>query len=716
MKRYLCTVLALLISLSGMVFAAESIPSVPSVPTGGDVWDGTATALTQSDLTEKDGTYYYKISTAEQLAYVAQQAGDWLGYNYILANDLILNDTDLFADDLDYTSLKRWTAWGNNQTTGFSGIFDGAGHTISGFYGNCLFRLVKGTVMDLTVVNSRISSCAGLSSVGGITGAFYGGRITGCTFSGRVSFNGYGMDYASGVGGIVGEMGSSSSSSVYNCTVFGSINSKRAGGIVGNIRYGSVSGCTNYASVTSTSFAGGIAGAVEGSVSSCKNYGDVIAEYAGGIAASGSGSVSYSKNYADVTGTSDSSGYVGGIRGLASEGAGTGNSNYGDVSGGIYTGGIAGVVHTAFSVTYSSNHGSVTGKGTTGGIAGECGKVEHCANTGFVRGGDLTGGIAGKLSTATDCYNVGAVVGTGYVGGISAKAESNTFTTCYNAGPVGGGTNVGAIAGKSDHIWSKSRFTNCYYEKGRLTAFPDVPDGTGVTGLTASEMKAQASFTGFDFSRTWNIGSSVNGGYPYFRSGYDFPELAAFNGIFLERSALTMGVGDRAELFACGSPVSVSAPSFTWESDDSDIATVSNGVITAKAPGTAVITVSAGGFSEKCTVTVSPRHSEEYTVGGLSFKDASGTAVGSIPEGDFTVSASLTGGESAGNAMVILACYNESGKMLGIRYAFISSLPEGKTENAVFDVDIPGVSEVRIFPLAPSGKIMLIGNTGSSSR
>jgi hypothetical protein len=40
---------------------------------------------------------------------------------------------------------------------------------------------------------------------------------------------------------------------------------------------------------------------------------------------------------------------------------------------------------------------------------------------------------------------------------------------------------------------------------------------TNVLALSDSQMKQQASFTGFDFTNTWDISPTINNGYPYLR-------------------------------------------------------------------------------------------------------------------------------------------------------------------------------------------------------
>lgn len=107
MKKLLSLLLcfALAAGLVPAVSAAEPVPVVPEVAppapaAGADVWDGSTEQPTQ--LVKKGGEDYYEITTCAQLAYVAQTGGDWLGYNYILANDLILNDVEITTEDGGY--------------------------------------------------------------------------------------------------------------------------------------------------------------------------------------------------------------------------------------------------------------------------------------------------------------------------------------------------------------------------------------------------------------------------------------------------------------------------------------------------------------------------------------------------------------------------------------------------------------------------------------
>lgn len=219
----------------------------------------------------------------------------------------------------------------------FCGVFDGAGHTISGlsvasdgsYMG--LFRYIKrgGEVKNLTVKGASAPN-GSADYVGGIAGSS-AGSIVNCVFSGAVK----GSEY---VGGIVGinEKGGL----ISGCEVFGSINgSHYTGGICG-YNSGTILNAKNSSAVntsaeeakltiedidwdslvsfeepSSMTDVGGVAGYSDGILQSCENSGVVgyrhIGYNIGGIVGRQSGLVNACANYGEVYGRKD----VGGIAG-----------------------------------------------------------------------------------------------------------------------------------------------------------------------------------------------------------------------------------------------------------------------------------------------------------------------------------------------------------------------------------------------------------------
>ena len=253
-------------------------------------------AYEPAPLNEQD---VYEISNAGQLYWFAALVnGGQQHVNAIVTQDITVNENVLVDNALngDGSNFRTWTPIGPDYNTGYAGIFDGQGHTISGLY--CissddlgLFGIlgayidreyIPGTVQNLRLEDSYFKD----NGSGGDTGAISGeicytsivfncsadavvigtyaagglvgwseGKVEYCSFSGSVTGDSY-------VGGIVGSNGMSSNAETNNCFNSGSVHDTSyygsAGGIVGKsdaiVRY-----CLNTGSVTSQ-YAYGIAG------------------------------------------------------------------------------------------------------------------------------------------------------------------------------------------------------------------------------------------------------------------------------------------------------------------------------------------------------------------------------------------------------------------------------------------------------------------------
>lgn len=91
-------------------------------------------------------------------------------------------------------------------------------------------------------------------------------------------------------------------------------------------------------------------------------------------------------------------------------------------------------------------------------------------------------------------------------------------------------------------------------------------------------------------------------------------EKVAVTGITLNKSSLSMQVGDNANLVATIKPTNAFNKNVKWTSSDSKVATISDkGIINAKSKGTTTITVTTddGKFTANCKVTVTEKKSSE---------------------------------------------------------------------------------------------------------
>ncbi|MBE7004677.1 MAG: Ig domain-containing protein [Ruminococcaceae bacterium] len=624
MKRLSAFLLSLVLMLAMMPFVsaepAASNATPPAIPTTGDVWDG-VTVTEPSKLVKKGNVYYYEISTCAELAFVAKNGEDWLGYNYALSNNLILNDSVIEYNNLgvlavDAEGLHKWTPINN-----YTGTFDGNNYTISGIYVDQesdysgLFGDFKGNLCNLSVVNSYVK---GINNVGGIAGQFTqtSNRISNCKYNGAV----------------VG---------VSNC-----------GGIIG------------YAyTVDATKL---------------ENYGDVFAEgnMVGGLFGHFD-HYSFTENYNYGT-VSAKGNNVGGLAGYGGYNKTMSNcANYGCVSGNDNVGGIFGYTKELFTISQFCNLGSVTGNNKVGGLIGSgCGLRE------------------GYIVHINNCYNAGSVKGNAYVGGLLGEDGYTNLTLCSNYGAVIGTTFVGGCVGNSKHIWGTSVISNTYYLKDTgindsimgLGNYSDSDINDVSEAHTTIQMRERETFKGWDFTDVWRIEPTLNNGYPYL-VWQGVPNIQ-ITGLTLAKAALSLGLGDAEYLTVNPQPVTASLPTLTWKSNKTSVATVNDsGRVTAVGAGTAKITVSGGGFSATCTVTVSARVAEEYRIGEMTVRDANGTALTAIPRGSFLVTIPITKLTEGGNTTVMLASYTVSGQFKGLLYANIEDVPVGATVKITLPVD-----------------------------
>ena len=82
------------------------------------------------------------------------------------------------------------------------------------------------------------------------------------------------------------------------------------------------------------------------------------------------------------------------------------------------------------------------------------------------------------------------------------------------------------------------------------------------------------------------------------------PTTVAVTGVSLNKTSLSLSIDETFKLDATVSPSNATDPKITWSSSDASVVAVSNGMIKGLKAGTATITVTAGGKTATCTVTV----------------------------------------------------------------------------------------------------------------
>lgn len=215
------------------------------------VWDGTTTSQPAGYDATTPGVV--EITSAPELAWLAQQNNTFENYTFRLTADIDLNH-------------HEWKPIGT-PTRNFKGTFDGQNHTVSNL--KCtttseagLFGYLYGaTVKDITVSGSvSFAATSKKGYLGGIAGQVTKSTITGCTNQCTVSAteNGY-LGYVGGIAGYVCTIDDGTISTLSGNTNTGNVSTNRhsssyAGGIIGYVA-STASGSS--ITLTSNTYSGG---------------------------------------------------------------------------------------------------------------------------------------------------------------------------------------------------------------------------------------------------------------------------------------------------------------------------------------------------------------------------------------------------------------------------------------------------------------------------
>lgn len=255
----------------------------------------------------------YLIYNAAQLNAIGAKAGDW-GSNFRLMDDIDLSGYDGKEGRPSFNRIGYHIHL--VDYVAFTGVFDGAGHTISNFTfdsnaGNDAVGIFGylgdsgAQIKNVKLTNVDINSTSNMGA-GGIVGQIYRGTVTGCTVQdGTVS----GMYH---VGGLVGW---NVEGVVSDCNASSVVSGERMCGILIGENIGSVTNCSSKGSVNVWDIiGGGLVGSNFGTVESCYStaniHGTGIDEI-GGLVGRNLGIISNSYAMGDVSGAYPTGGLVG---------------------------------------------------------------------------------------------------------------------------------------------------------------------------------------------------------------------------------------------------------------------------------------------------------------------------------------------------------------------------------------------------------------------
>lgn len=398
------------ITVLAIVFSFATIPAAVSAEIVSAQPAGEGTASSPYVITNAEELYWFAALVNGTLNDGTEQNSE---AHAVLGNDIIVNKNVVRTDGTLIGTGSSFTQWA--PIISYQGVFDGAGHTISGIYYSGsedyagLFGYnYSGTIKNVGVIKSYVKNTKYDYAYTGAICGYNGGTITNCYSDATIYHTQGTKNHSNYVGGICGL----TRNAIENCYNTGDV----------------------FYTTTYGAYVGGIVG--RGAAVNCYNIGTITAQV---------------HNVYSVC--------IGGITGL---GSATNCYNNGTVSEGTYAGGICGDGRGVI-IKYCYNNGEVKASITqnsynmTGGICGSSSNstIEYCYNLGNIQG-QYAGGISGYYGTVVGCYNTGEVEGGTYTGqliGYYGTAQYSYYldeTGKLSAtGGAGTATNVSALSAKS---------------------------------------------------------------------------------------------------------------------------------------------------------------------------------------------------------------------------------------------------------------------------
>ena len=458
------------------------------------------------------------VSSASAVTYIhdCQELQDMkndLTGSYELANDIDCSDTVNWNDGAGFLPVGK-------NTAPFIGSFNGKCYTIFNLYINRqnisrvgLFGSVKNSIISnaaLENVNivggssgySYVGSLVGYNDHGEITNSHSIGSVSGYRLvGGLIGFNGYGKitnSYSKGIvicreaggnniGGLVGSQDYGIIQDSYSTVNVEGKNCNGIGGLVGESNYAFISNSYSTGNVAGYGSVGGLVGGSQNSYYGTESPIVIINSYSTG----------------NVTGTH----LVGGLSGHLNGGTVQYSHSRGTVTttgiqpgGGIYLGGLIGLIEYGGSIISSYSTGDVISRSTNDRVGG-------------LVGYQIGGGIYNS-------YSMGSVSGNDNVGGLVGFTYINngyysTITNSYSIGSVTGNTNAGGLVGTIIYGGDVSFLPLCINSFWNTQTSGQTASACGI-GKTTVDMKTQSTYTaaGWNFTDVWNVCTGINEDYP----------------------------------------------------------------------------------------------------------------------------------------------------------------------------------------------------------
>jgi len=174
-----------------------------------------------------------------------------------------------------------------------------------------------------------------------------------------------------------------------------------------------------------------------------------------------------------------------------------------------------------------------------------------------------------------------------------------------SSGPVGGPDGSGKLAVSWTPTKGASAY-DVYYSSSNNFYSSQPPVSVSVPSATLTGLSDFATYY------LWIVARNASGSSAVSPSGTGIPGIRV-EGIGLDRTNASLAIGSTLQLNATITPADATYPAVSWTSASASIASVSNGLVTAVAPGSTVITATstataAGDVSKStsCTINVPP--------------------------------------------------------------------------------------------------------------
>lgn len=540
-------------------FKTDALQSGAPVQLYADVDGMTPSYLTSTTVsypgsgTEADP---YRIYTAEDLQGACNR-----GYYKLM------NDIDLSTWINENSPTKGWISIGRNS--GEVTYINGNGHKVTGLwidttedYTGLFSNFSAGIIKNLTVEVADGKKVKGGDYTGILIGRNANGQLLNCAVKGDVEGTCH-------VGGVTGYSGNNTVNMVsFEGKVTSSADDAYVGGFAGvseNDAIAEVHSCATISAIGTNNYIGGAIG--------CMNGGTITKSHA--------------ENSMVATGTND------------------------------YVGGLIGYSKGEISLSYST--GAVTASAEdsyTGGLVGYAfTPIVNCYSTVKTTGTYYTAGLCAYThSTIDKCYAKGDVYGSRYGGGVVAQLDGTnaaltnsiainnildlTDQAAWGCRVIGGFKNGAAEPNTSNYALSTMQVS--------LNGVAQKKTDDAVEGIAKTEAELMSSNTyavlQWDLNKVWNISDGES--YPtLYWETYVEPVVD----VTLDKNTIVLLSGTVATLTATVTPLDATNKQLKWTSNNTAVATVDNGVVTAVGTGSTTITATTldgSNITVSCKVTV----------------------------------------------------------------------------------------------------------------